>query len=225
VPRTPATTTNLLTGLGIDEYFTRTASSATSTFLRDALGSTVGLVGSAGTIATSYTYQPFGATAVSGTSNSNSYEFTGRENDGTGEYFYRARYYSPTNQRFAAQDPLDFGGGDTNLYSYVGNQPTEFKDPTGRQAEQGAEEFCLEFPQICDDGGALISNLLKGAAALGTAAAGALCHDEPTKEECDEEWREARARCVDLLLLPKRNRRIHEHRGLCARFCNRGLWR
>jgi len=52
---------NLLTGLRIDEYFSRT-DTATSTFLSDALGSTIGLVGSAGSIATSYTYQPFGAT-------------------------------------------------------------------------------------------------------------------------------------------------------------------
>jgi YD repeat-containing protein len=34
----PGVTANLLTGLGIDEYFTRTASSATSTLLADALG-------------------------------------------------------------------------------------------------------------------------------------------------------------------------------------------
>jgi hypothetical protein len=47
---------NLLTGLGVDEYFTRT-DSATSTFLADALGSTVGLVGSGGSISTNYTYQ------------------------------------------------------------------------------------------------------------------------------------------------------------------------
>jgi len=35
---------NMLTGLRVDEYFTRT-DTATSTFLADALGSTVGLVG------------------------------------------------------------------------------------------------------------------------------------------------------------------------------------
>lgn len=55
---------NLLTGLRVDEYFTRT-DTATSTFLADALGSTIGLVGSSQTIATSYTYQPFGAATVS----------------------------------------------------------------------------------------------------------------------------------------------------------------
>jgi hypothetical protein len=72
-----------MSGLRIDENFTRTDSSGNvSTFVPDALGSTVGLVGSAGSIATSYTYQPFGATTVGGSANGNSYEFTGRENDG-----------------------------------------------------------------------------------------------------------------------------------------------
>jgi hypothetical protein len=38
---------NLLTGLRVDEYFSRT-DTATSTFLADALGSTIGMVGSVG---------------------------------------------------------------------------------------------------------------------------------------------------------------------------------
>jgi RHS repeat-associated protein len=127
----PAATANLLTGLGIDEYFTRTASGTTSTLLADALGSTIGLVGSGGTIATNYTYQPFGATTAGGASNTNPYQFTGRENDATGLYFNRARYYSPTLQRFIAQDPIGFGGGDPNLYSYAFNDPLAFMDPLG----------------------------------------------------------------------------------------------
>ena len=66
-------TANLLTGLRVDEYFTRT-DTATSTFLADALGSTIGLVGAGGTIVSNYTYQPFGATTVGGSANANSYE-------------------------------------------------------------------------------------------------------------------------------------------------------
>jgi RHS repeat-associated protein len=124
-------TANLLTGLNIDEYFTRTASGTTSTLLADALGSTIGLVGSAGSIATSYTYQPFGAATTGGAANTNPYQFTGRENDGTGLYFYRARYYSPTFQRFIGQDPIDFRGGDPNLYGYVWEDPTNWLDPDG----------------------------------------------------------------------------------------------
>src|ERR1700691_2296542 len=99
--------------------------------LTEALGSTIGLVGSGQSLATSYTYEPFGATNVVGATNANSYEFTGRENDTTGLYFYRARYYSPTFQRFIAQDPIDFAGGDPNLYGYVFSGPTNFTDPFG----------------------------------------------------------------------------------------------
>jgi RHS repeat-associated protein len=131
----PVATANLLTGLGIDEYFARTAAGTTSTFIADALGSTIGLVSANnGPIATSYTYEPFGATTVSGSANGNSYEFTGRENDCTGLYYYRARYYSPAAQTFVSQDPLGFAGGDVNLYAYGSNNPVSLTDSLGLDA-------------------------------------------------------------------------------------------
>jgi hypothetical protein len=34
-------------------------------------------------------------------------------------------------QRFIAEDPLGFGGGQTNLYAYVSNNPLRFIDPSG----------------------------------------------------------------------------------------------
>jgi RHS repeat-associated protein len=124
-------TANLLTGLNIDEFFTRTASGTISTFLADALGSTIGLVtSSGGPIATSYTYEPFGATTQGGASNTNPYQFTGRENDDTELYYYRARYYSAVYQRFLSQDPLGLRTG-PNLYEYVFGDPPNFGDPTG----------------------------------------------------------------------------------------------
>jgi RHS repeat-associated protein len=123
---------NLLTGGRLDEYFTRTDSSNNvATVLQDGLGAAIGLVGSGQSIATSYTYQPFGATTVGGAANGNAYQFTGREHDGTGLYFYRARYYHPTFQRFLSQDPIRFLGGDPNLYGYVQESPTNSADPVG----------------------------------------------------------------------------------------------
>ena len=107
---------NLLTGLNIDEYFTRTDSSGMGNFLSDALGSTVGLSDSSGAITTSYTYEPFGATTIAGAATGNSYQFTGRENDGTGVYAYRARYYSPSYQRFISQI-LSVLGEATRIYT------------------------------------------------------------------------------------------------------------
>ncbi|MGB8414565.1 MAG: RHS repeat-associated core domain-containing protein [Candidatus Binatus sp.] len=135
-----APSANLFTGRRLDEYFTRTDSSDNvSTLLTDALGSTIGLVGSGQSIATSYTYQPFGATTVGGAANGSSYQFTGREDDGTGLYFYRARYYSATFQRFISQDPIGFAGGSPNIYSYAANAPTIFNDPFGLYWYQGVE--------------------------------------------------------------------------------------
>lgn len=62
-----------------------------------------------GTLQTQYTYEPFGPTTQTGPASTNSYKFTGREDDGTGLYYYRARYYQPRLQRFIAEDPLGFG--------------------------------------------------------------------------------------------------------------------
>lgn len=56
---------------------------------------------------------------------------SGRENGGTELYYYRARYYSPTLQRFVSQDPIGFAGGDPNIYAYVGNDAVNRPDPEG----------------------------------------------------------------------------------------------
>jgi RHS repeat-associated protein len=123
-------TANILTG-GLDEVFARTESSTTRALLADALGSTVALVEPGGSIATQYQYEPFGKTSLLSGSSNNPTQFTGRENDGTGLYYYRARYYSPSYQRFISEDPLDFSSGDVNLYAYGANAPTQYTDPLG----------------------------------------------------------------------------------------------
>ncbi|KOX34461.1 hypothetical protein ADK67_03400 [Saccharothrix sp. NRRL B-16348] len=50
--------------------------------------------------------------------------------DGTGLHHNRARYYSPTLQRFISEDPTGFNGG-YNLHAYAANRPTVFVDPAG----------------------------------------------------------------------------------------------
>jgi len=67
---------------------------------------------------------------ASGAASSSSAQYTGRENDGTGLYYYRARYYSPSLHRFISEDPIGFAGG-VNLYAYSENDPVNLKDPTG----------------------------------------------------------------------------------------------
>jgi RHS repeat-associated protein len=121
----------MLNGLGIDEYFRRTDTSGASNLLTDALGSTLALTNSSGAIQTSYTYETFGNTTVGGTSSSSPFQFTGRENDGTELYYYRARYYSPSLSRFLSEDPLEFGGGNDNFYAYAADDSIDIGDPFG----------------------------------------------------------------------------------------------
>lgn len=48
-----------------------------------------------------------------------------------GRSHYRARYYDLSVGRFISEDPLGFEGGDTDLYRFVLNSPTNLYDPTG----------------------------------------------------------------------------------------------
>ena len=74
---------------GTDEFFTRTDSGGTYTPITDALGSVLGLADSSGNLVTQYTYDPFGNTTSTGAASSNTSQYTGRENDGNGLYYYR----------------------------------------------------------------------------------------------------------------------------------------
>ncbi|MFO0701185.1 MAG: RHS repeat-associated core domain-containing protein [Nitrospira sp.] len=124
---TPAFT--YIRGLNIDEPYIRKGASD-EFYETDALGSPVRLTNASGTAADTYTYEPFGTTTQSGTS-SNPFQFTGRENDGTGLAYYRARYYSTRLQRFGSEDPIGMLGGDVNVYAYTRNNPLLYRDQLG----------------------------------------------------------------------------------------------
>lgn len=134
VQETQGTTINpILVGLGIDERYARNDVTGRTYFLTDALGSTIGLTDPTGAIQQQYSYDPYGNVAQSGIAAgvTNPYQYTGRENDGNGLYYYRARYYSPGMGRFIAEDPLGFRGGQNNFYAYVGGNPLSSIDPFG----------------------------------------------------------------------------------------------
>jgi RHS repeat-associated protein len=133
-----AVTANILTGQGLDERFVRSQGATSRGYLTDVLGNTVALTDSSGFVQTQYSYEPFGQTAITGGSDTNSFQFTGRENDGlAGLYHYRARYYSPTLHRFISEDPIGFSGGDFSLYSYAWNNPISYGDPLGLRPDGG----------------------------------------------------------------------------------------
>jgi RHS repeat-associated protein len=153
---------NYLRSLNIDELFIRQTSAENEHYHTDALGSLLVLTSASGTQLVSYGYEAFGKTAVTGNS-ANAFQYTGRDNDGTELYYYRARYYSPTRGRFTKEDPIlvpfipqDIGmcrsannslwtlpgligaADETisqrlNPYPYVINNPIQFKDPSGLQ--------------------------------------------------------------------------------------------
>lgn len=121
---------NLITG-GIDEVLLRKEGSTARHFMSDALGSVIALTDAAGAVQTQYSFEPYGKTTVTGSANSNSQRFTGREEDSTGIYYYRARYFSPQLSRFIAEDPIGWQSGQTNDYQYVWANPVSFVDPLG----------------------------------------------------------------------------------------------
>jgi RHS repeat-associated protein len=123
-------TANLLSG-GVDEMFSRTDGAGPFTPLQDAQGSTIALVDASGNLVTQYSYDPFGNTTMSGAASGNPLQYTGRENEGNGLYFYRTRYYSPALGRFVNEYPLRFSGSGPTFYSYVFDNPTNLVDPSG----------------------------------------------------------------------------------------------
>jgi len=138
-------TANLLLGPRVDEVLSRTDVGGARTIVADGIGSALALLDSLGAVQTQYTYGPFGSTIANGSANENAAQYTGRENDGTGLFYYRARYYNPTFGRFIGEDPIEFSGG-INLYAYAGNDPIRFADPFGLASCDcpPKEKKCLE---------------------------------------------------------------------------------
>ncbi|MBM4137473.1 MAG: RHS repeat-associated core domain-containing protein, partial [Nitrospira sp.] len=147
---------NYIRTLNIDEPLARVKGSVIRHYKTDALGSVVRLLDDLGYVKTIYTYDPFGNVTVSGEPSDNPFQYTGRENDGTGLYYYRVRYYSPELQRFISEDPLSLsqvlllGQNPSNLvfanqiykfalrnsqvlnkYLYTTNNPLIYTDPYG----------------------------------------------------------------------------------------------
>src|SRR5690606_9585305 len=105
----------------------------------DHLGSSTYLTDNFGRPTHYYETLPFGEMMVehnqsanhpAGVGYSNKYKFNGKElDDATQMYYYGARYYDPRISIFVSVDPLVEATFEP--YSYVGNNPIMFTDPTG----------------------------------------------------------------------------------------------
>ena len=118
----------------IDTPLSITNQNGTFYYHRDHQGSIIALTDQNGNIVESFTYDEHFGTIVEHTKlfeTDNPYAYTGREYDTPELYYYRARYYDPTIQRFISEDPIGFASGDYNFYRYVWNSPVNFVDPCG----------------------------------------------------------------------------------------------
>lgn len=152
VQETQGSTVNpILVGLGIDERFARNDVTGRTYFLTDQSSSTIALSDPNGAIKQRYSYDPYGNVTPNDTTTgfTNTYQYTGREADIPGFYYYRARYYSSVMTSFISEDPVTFDGGQLSFYAYVGGDPLDRNDPFGlcpgdgdSEGEQGRYQDC-----------------------------------------------------------------------------------
>ncbi|PKN37549.1 MAG: hypothetical protein CVU62_07390 [Deltaproteobacteria bacterium HGW-Deltaproteobacteria-2] len=98
------------------------------------VGSTIAMTDSSKDIVNKYSYDAFGNIASEQEAIYQPFKYVGQfgvMTEPNGFYYMKARYYDPTVGRFISEDPVGFGGGDTNLMAYVGNNPVTGIDPSG----------------------------------------------------------------------------------------------
>ena len=119
---------------GVDAVLARdTPSGGVAWYLTDALGSVGDIVNNSGTVIDHIDYSAYGQVLdETDSSNGDRFKYVGMQDDQlTGLYYDNARWYDPVAGRFVSQDPTGFAAGDSDLYRYVGNEPTDDTDPTG----------------------------------------------------------------------------------------------
>jgi RHS repeat-associated protein len=132
-----------ITGPGVDDRIAHVEiSPAIKTYYHaNHQGSVMAMTDNAGNVTESMSYDEYG----NGTpSTGEQFGYTGRRFDPeTGLYYYRARYYAPQVGRFLQTDPVGYKD-DIDLYTYVGNDPLDKTDPSGKLPDW-LEDFSAGF--------------------------------------------------------------------------------
>jgi RHS repeat-associated protein len=124
-------------GDGPDQILTRTVARSgggtVTAYLTDNEGSARDLVNGSGQVIDHLDYSGIGVlTLESNPSVGDGFKYDGYQFEAlTGLYYVNARWYNPSTGDWTTQDPEGFAAGDSNLYRYVGNDPTENTDPSG----------------------------------------------------------------------------------------------
>ena len=110
----------------------------------DLRGSTTAIVNPDGSKENLYTYDEFGNVTETGTFD-NEITFTGSVSDiSTGLQYMNARYYNAKTGTFLTQDTYSGNAYEPwtqHLYTYCGNNPTNFVDPTGHRPIMGDDPY------------------------------------------------------------------------------------
>lgn len=130
----PVFSQRYLHGPAIDQVFAQESDVGdVSWLLADHLGTTRDIVDESGQLENHIKYDSFGnVIEQSDASVSTRYLYTGRELDEEiGLMYYRTRFYDAATGRFLSEDTIRFNANDANLYRYVKNGATLFRDPLG----------------------------------------------------------------------------------------------
>jgi RHS repeat-associated protein len=104
----------------------------------DQLGSPVAGTDTAGAVAWTERYAPYGDQLLAPPATQDNLAYTGHHSDAdTGLIYMEARYYDPLIGRFYSNDPVGFTETNPvsfNRYAYANNNPYRFTDPDGQLA-------------------------------------------------------------------------------------------